>query len=107
MYGIICTHCELKYIACTKRPLKKRIAEHVADIRHNCANVSGAACHFIDRHEMSLKFFKFYAIELVEKPNRGGNLIHKLHNREAFWILMLQSRHPTGLNYRSEFLYIY
>lgn len=86
---------------------KKRIAEHIADINHNRTNVSDTARHFIDKHDMSLKYFTFHAIERVDKPVSESNWVKMLHNREAYWILMLQSRYPTGLNYNSDLLYIY
>lgn len=34
VYIILCTQCNLIYVGCTKRQLKKRISEHVADIIH-------------------------------------------------------------------------
>lgn len=83
---IICTHCDLIYVGCTKRPLKIIIAEHITDITHNHTNVSGAARHFIDRHDASLQFFWFFCNWEGDKPKQGGNWVHKLHNREAFWI---------------------
>lgn len=107
VYHIVCTLCDLTYVGCTKRTLKKRIAEHVADIVHKRVNVSGASKHFIDKRDGSRNSFTFYAIERVEKPKRGGNWEHKMHNREVYWILVLQFRFPMGLNYRSDLLYIY
>lgn len=72
VYVINCTHCDLKYVGCTKRPLKKRIAEHVADISHNRTNVSGAAHHFIDRHNMSLNLYSYFMqLNVLTNPNGG------------------------------------
>lgn len=107
VYVIYCTFCNLIYVGCTKRSLKKRIAEHTADILHERTNVSRAARHFIDIHKSSLNTFCFSGIERVYKPKRGGNWENKLHNREALWILQLKSRYPAGMNYRSDLLYVY
>lgn len=62
VYNIVCRSCNLIYVGCTKRKLKTRIAEHVADILHCRTNVSGAAKHFLEKHSGSLEFFSFYAI---------------------------------------------
>lgn len=107
VYIIQCTLCNLIYVGCTKRNLKKRISEHLADILHQRTNVSGAARHFIDVHHGSTGTFKFFGIQKVFRPRRGSNWEHKLHNREALWILQLQSRYPMGMNYKSDLLQLY
>lgn len=37
VYAINCTYCNLRYVGLTQRQLKKRIAEHIADINHTIA----------------------------------------------------------------------
>lgn len=38
--------------------------------------------------------FSFFGLEKVVKPRRGGNWVHKLFSREAYWILHLNTRFP-------------
>lgn len=66
----MCFTALLTSVGCTKRSLKKHIAEHVADISHKRVNVSGASKHFIDKRDGSLNSFKFYAIERVGKNKK-------------------------------------
>lgn len=107
VYCITCTICNLSYIGCTKRKLKVRIAEHTSDISHKRTAVSGAAKHFIEHHEASLSSFQFFGLEKVTRPSRGGNWVHKLFLREAFWIFHLNTRYPCGLNFRTDLSYLY
>lgn len=107
VYIIACIQCSLQYVGCTKRKLKTRISEHLSNIQYMRQNVSGAAKHFIHVHNGSTESFVFYSIEKVTIPYRGGDWRHKLLYREAFWILELKTRFPTGLNFKSDLLYLY
>lgn len=109
VYCIMCTCCNLKYIGCTKRKLKKRISEHISDVMHKRTNVGCSQTLHRTTWRLFGQFFQFFffGLERVIKPRRGGNWLHKLHVREAFWILHLNTRFPSGLHFRTDLSYIY
>lgn len=108
VYCIFCNLCNVQYIGCTKRKLKIRILEQLNSITNpGTRMLAFAAQHFLDKHDSHTNSFKFFAIEKVSMSLRGGNLQHKLRDREAFWILTLDSMFPRGLNSRWEFMFHY
>lgn len=108
VYCIFCNLCNVQYIGCTKGKLKIRILEHLKSITNpGTRMLSFAAQHFIEKHDSHTNSFKFFAIEKVSMSPRGGDLQHKLRDREAFWILSLGSMFPRGLNSRKEFMFHY
>lgn len=93
--------CGLAYIGQTSRALKVRISEHRSAIRRGDMD-SPVARHFLERaHPISQ--LRFLGIELVPKPNRGGNFTEKLLRRELFWIYQLNTLSPRGLNEDRDF----
>lgn len=63
--------------------------------QHKRPAASGAAKHFIDKHDASLTHFFSFGLERVNKPRREGKWVHKLFMREAFWILHLNTRYQV------------
>lgn len=45
-----------------------------------------------------MTFHRFYGIERVDPPRRGGDPDLLLKRREAFWLFTLQTLAPKGLN---------
>lgn len=88
--------CGLSYVGKTTRKLKQRISEHKSTIRRNDRDYP-VAIHFNDRkHDISS--LRFYGIEQVRMPPRGGDRDLLLKRREAFWIFTLNTLAPKGLN---------
>lgn len=108
VYVIRCEICKLNYVGCTTTKLKTRALEHLYDIAHSSTrNLSGASRHFVDIHQSNVQSFKIYGIEKMYYFPRGGDIRSKLKDREAFWILMLNSTVPHGLNMRHEVMFHY
>lgn len=100
---ILCAECNLQYIGCTSNVLKVRICRHLTDITNpNSGNVSAASRHLIAQHNRDLTNFRFMGIEKVWMFNTGGDRKRKLFKRESFWIFVLDTRVPMGLNIRQD-----
>ena len=96
VYALTCP-CKLWYIGKTKRELKTRICEHKWAIRHHDEK-SSVARHF-NQANHSLGDLRFFGIEIVNMPKRGGDRDRLLLQRECFWIHSLDSMMPnSGLN---------
>lgn len=108
VYSVRCSVCNLNYVGCTTRKLKTRIQEHIRDSSNpNVGNASNVSKHFLHCHQGNLSGLQVFGIEKVNKPRRGGDWRRALLNREAFWILRLDTSHPKGLNYRSDLILHY
>ncbi|OCU01006.1 hypothetical protein XELAEV_18006787mg [Xenopus laevis] len=87
-------------ILLTSRPVKERIKEHRSNIRN--FKVGTQTYTPISRHFSSFKHnlsqLKWQVIEVICKPQRGGNMLKLLLQEEAKWIKKLNSLHPEGLN---------
>lgn len=95
IYMIKCP-CGLAYIGKTTRCIKTRIAEHRSSIRLNDQK-NPVAVHFNTfRHNLST--LKYIGIEQVSTPRRGGDIDNILLRREAYYIYMLNTLSPKGLN---------
>lgn len=89
--------CGLVHVGQTKRQLKLRIAEHKTAIRTK--NITYAiARHYVQANHCSPASLRFWGIEKVTIPSRGGDVIRKLLCREAYWIYLLDTLEPSGLN---------
>ena len=89
--------CGLAYIGQTKRPLKVRIGEHKTAIRTKNLEYAMAR-HYLQANHGSPASLKFWGIERITAPSRGGDIINKLLRREAHWIHNLDTLEPNGLN---------
>lgn len=95
IYMIKCP-CGLSYIGKTTRCLKTRIAEHRSSIRTNDQK-NPVAVHF-NAFNHNLSTLRYIGIEHVSTPRRGGDIDNLLLRREAFYIYMLNTLSPKGLN---------
>ena len=86
IYCITCTSCDQRYVGQSSRPLRRRIGEHLNDIRrHRDTPVSA---HF---NICGISFFSFTALERV--PAERQRL-----TKEAMWIERLHTTAPNGIN---------
>lgn len=101
VYVIQCTACHKSYVGCTSRKLKIRILERLNDIANPTnRNILKLARHFIEEHNGRTDNFLFHGIETVISLYRGGDLVKLLRDKEAYWILTLNSMIPGGFNFR-------
>lgn len=108
IYCIECILCDTKYIGCTARRIKDRIREHIYGATHKMAlNVSNVSRHFRNKHAGDVSSLKIFGVERVNYPIRGGDKRRALLNREGFWILMMNSSHPNGMNHRLDLILNY
>lgn len=102
VYLITCHTCKLPYIGSTKCELKTRIRRHMSDVNstsfRQVSAVSKRNC--IDNHDHSTTSLTVQGIERVVLPPRGGDLVRKLRSRETYWMFVLQTYEPMGLNRR-------
>ena len=99
VYLILCP-CGLAYVGKTTRALKTRIAEHRSNIRTKDQH-SPVALHFAEAQH-SVSSLRYIGIEHVKTPRRGGNIDNLLLRRESYYIHMLQTMTPRGLNQEDE-----
>ncbi|OCT55904.1 hypothetical protein XELAEV_18001096mg [Xenopus laevis] len=91
-------HCGSKYVGKTKRPLKRRIYEHMRDI-NNCNLLSSIAKHIYCIHNGEHRGSYFQGIDRLHGDIRGGDLDNKLLQMETSWIFKLNTyKSEYGLN---------
>lgn len=87
--------CGLLYVGRTKRLLKVRIAEHLANIRKGFRYHS---VHFKEKHNQDPSLLQFCGIDTVHPSWRGSNRVRDLSQRETRWIFLMKCLAPRGLN---------
>ncbi|OCT78674.1 hypothetical protein XELAEV_18029760mg [Xenopus laevis] len=91
-------HCGSMYVGKTKRPLKRRIYEHIRDIG-NCNLMSSIAKHIYCSHNGYYSVCYFQGVDRLHGDIRGGDLDNKLLQLETTWIFRLNTYRPEiGLN---------
>jgi len=97
IYMLTCIICNHQYVGQTKRQLRIRIGEHLADIRHS--RDSPVALHF-NKELHSVNSLRCEIIESL-KGNPEEDTSKTLRDRrEQFWIHQLQTKYPNGINKR-------
>lgn len=91
VYLVTCTSCNIQYVGCTTRKLKRRISEHTsAVVNERQTNVSNAARHFIQVHDRDLSSLKVQGVEKVSPHPRGGTptegCYSERHGGFSIWI---------------------
>lgn len=95
IYMIECSKCHIQYVGQTSCSLQKRASDHKHMVKTN--NTRFLYKHFnTPGHNMT-----FVGIEKLDTTDRTLK-----HNREAHWILTLNTISPQGLNTRDESIYI-
>ncbi|MEE6511081.1 hypothetical protein FKM82_017387 [Ascaphus truei] len=87
----------MSYIGRTIRPVRIRIQEHIRHI------LKKDMLHPVSRHFSmcslgDISNFSFSALEHVKIHPRGGDRLNKLNTREMYWIHVMNTLHPTGIN---------
>ncbi len=88
IYVIECSHCSKRYVGQTSTFLRRRISQHISNVRSLSHN-SVLSQHF--RSQCGLSNFSFFAIA------RYNNQATRLA-KEAAWIARLDTLAPKGLN---------
>lgn len=108
VYLFTCKVCQVQYVGSTVCELKTRIRRHMSDINAvYTTNVSAVSRHAIETHNRDPSCFEVQAIERLHRSNRGGDDVHRLRNREAFWMFVLKTCAPDGLNCRADLVLHY
>ncbi|XP_073422111.1 uncharacterized protein [Dendrobates tinctorius] len=95
IYMATCS-CPKNYIGKTRREFRRRVGEHLGDIRHK--RETPLAKHMWMYHNGDLGDIKFCAVEVVHVNPRGGNVDKVMLRRECEWIFRMESLEPRGLN---------
>ncbi|XP_056378779.1 uncharacterized protein LOC130274454 [Hyla sarda] len=95
VYVAVCS-CALMYVGKTIRELRRRVLEHIGDIRNK--RDTALARHVNEIHGGDTKGMTFFGIEKMNPSSRGGDLDKLLLQREARWIFNLETVTPKGLN---------
>ncbi|OCU01567.1 hypothetical protein XELAEV_18007358mg [Xenopus laevis] len=95
IYVLTCP-CSLIYVGESTQMVKSRISQHRSSI--NLGNTTLPVLkHFVIVGHTADQL-KFMVLEVVPPIRRGGDRELKLKRREVWWINMLKSLHPWGLN---------
>lgn len=95
VYLIKCP-CGLGYVGRTCRPLRTRISEHRSNIR--CGDERNPVAAHFKQAGHSISSLRYIGIEKVNRPPRGGDHERVLLQRETYYIYMLNTMSPYGLN---------
>ncbi|OCT82948.1 hypothetical protein XELAEV_18025483mg [Xenopus laevis] len=99
VYTLKCP-CGMMYIGKTIRSVNTRIKEHKNTIRNFALDTytdTSVSRHFSEaKHHVSQ--LKWKVLEVVKRPQRGGNWDKLLLQREAWWIEKMDSTKPLGMN---------
>lgn len=96
VYAMQCP-CGLMYIGRTKRLLRVRIAEHIANIKIGFKD-HNVSLHFKLKHNQDPSGLKFWGVDHLRPKWRGSNLVRDLSRRETQWIFLADTLSPRGLN---------
>lgn len=96
VYALQCS-CSLQYIGRTKRPMWKRIREHIQNIRKGYPKHS-VSKHFDRYHNRDPRGLQFWAIQKYKAHWRGSHKVRELSKNESKWIFQMGTLEPHGLN---------
>lgn len=103
-----CGACNKKYIGSTISKVTIRFLEHTNNISNPYfCNISNISKHFIDEYGSQIHDLKIIGIERIPNPPRGGDREAIMRDREAYWILTLNTIVPNGLNLKREIMLHY
>ena len=97
VYMLTCTICQSQYVGQTKRQLKVRISEHLADIRYK--RDTPVAHHFNKAHH-NHSVLRCEILEVIKGDPESNKSKSDRDLKEQFWIHQLQTKHPNGINKR-------
>ncbi|OCT82773.1 hypothetical protein XELAEV_18025307mg [Xenopus laevis] len=92
--------CGKGYVGQTSRSIKTRIKEHRGNIRNykqGSPTDTTVSRHFnLANHNQTQ--LKWMVLEVIQTPQRGGDMKQYLSQRETFWIKRLDTLQPLGMN---------
>ncbi|XP_056404927.1 uncharacterized protein LOC130296905 [Hyla sarda] len=88
VYLCRCT-CPLGYVGKTSREIRRRVGEHLGDIRHR--HDTSIAKHVWEQHNGDPKVLTFQVIEVIRSSIRRGDTDRKILRKEAEWIFRLKT----------------
>ena len=91
IYLLTCNNCKIQYVGETKNKLKTRMSQHKSAIK-NQKHETLMAKHFKNPNTACRDF----TIEILDNIDSQDNKIRR--DKELFWIRMLQTAFPMGLN---------
>lgn len=94
--------CTLQYIGRTKRPMWKRIQEHIQNIR-NVFLKHSVSRHFLQCHNKNPVGLKFWAIDKYKPHWRGSHRVRELSKCESRWTFEVGTLLPMGFNIDFDF----
>ena len=94
VYLITCRKCQKQYVGETGRCLKDRIREHVYNIKQNSANNNSCIVRHFNSQYHSHEDVQVQIVEVLEEAENKDIRLQK----EAFWIQLLNTAYPLGLN---------
>lgn len=65
------------------------------------------AKHWNECHNKDVTNLCIQGVEKIVMPNRGGEEFRILCKKEVFWIFILNTRKPFGLNFEWDVTYFY
>lgn len=89
IYLVSCKKCHFRYVGETTRPLNERIKEHLGHIRKR--NLHTLIVGYFSQNDHDLKDFSIKILEVVRDSD-------PIFDRELFWIKLLNTTYPFGLN---------
>lgn len=99
VYLITCCECSLQNVGSTTCSLETRARRHLSDVNSlNVSNISVVSLHCVQTHNRRTVSLRIQGTKRVNKPERGGDFVRKLCSRETFWIFLLQTCQPNGIN---------
>lgn len=108
VYLFTCDICNVQYTGSTMCALKTRVRRHISDVNASYAtNISAVSRHIREIHDGDPSCLTVQAIERLNRSARGGDDIHRLRNREAYWMFVLKTCNPHGLNRRTDLILHY
>lgn len=103
VYLITCHTCNTQYVGSTMCKLKDRFRRHLSDVNSfQFAQISAVSQHCIEVHGRNVSTLSVQGIERVTRPDRGGDYVKKLRTCETFWMFLLNTYKPNGLNRKAD-----
>lgn len=98
IYKITCS-CPKIYVGKTKRQLRVHIGEHLCEINDKSKiPEKPLAKHFAQYHGGNSRGMKVKGIYALKLPSRRGDFDCILLQKENWWVCLLKSLIPVGLN---------
>ncbi|OCT94650.1 hypothetical protein XELAEV_18012333mg [Xenopus laevis] len=95
VYAIVCP-CGMIYVGETIQKVKSRISQHKSTIKFGNTALP-LSRHFKEKGH-TVEQLRFMVLEYVPPLVRGGDREFRLKQREVWWMKILNSLHPAGLN---------